>query len=61
MEADFGFERFAMAAFEDDDDDEMEGAWEEEEEEDGDPGNEYETEEGRGSANRETIIDSFIL
>ena len=50
-----------MAVFEDDDDDEMEGAWEEEEEEDGDPGNEYETEEGRGSANRETIIDSFIL
>ena len=58
MEADFGFERFAMA-FEDDDD-EMEGAWEEEEEEDGEPGNEYETEEGRGSANQGTVIDSFI-
>jgi len=46
-------------AFEDDDD-EMEGAWEEEEEEDGEPGNEYETEEGRGSANQGTVIDSFI-
>ena len=51
MEADFGFERFAMA-FEDDDDvdDEMEwAAWAEEEEEDQEEGNEYDgTEEGRG-------------